>query len=49
VKEAVKRRDAKLITIEALEPAIGTIRNIVNLAQHHLGVKPTGYAAAILG
>jgi formate dehydrogenase alpha subunit len=49
VKEAVKRRDAKLITIEALEPAIGTISNIVNLAQHHLGVKPTGYAAAILG
>ncbi len=49
VKEAVKRRDAKLITIEALEPAIGSISNIVNLAQHHLGVKPTGYATAILG
>jgi formate dehydrogenase alpha subunit len=49
VKEAVKRRSAKLITIEALEPAIGSISNIVNLAQHHLGVKPTGYAAAILG
>ena len=49
VKEAVKRRGAKLITIEALEPAIGSISNIVNLAQHHLGVKPTGYAAAILG
>ncbi len=49
VKEAVKRRDAKLITIEALEPAIGSISNIVNLAQHQLGVKPTGYAAAILG
>ncbi|MEX0829504.1 MAG: NADH-quinone oxidoreductase subunit NuoG [Nitrospirales bacterium] len=49
VKEAVKRRDAKLITIEALEPAIGSISNIVNLAQHHLGVTPTGYLAAILG
>jgi NADH-quinone oxidoreductase chain G len=49
VKEAVKRRDAKLITIEALEPAIGSISNIVNLAQHHMGVKPTGYATAILG
>ena len=49
VKEAVKRRDAKLITIEALEPAIGSISNIANLAQHHLGVKPTGYATAILG
>ena len=49
VKEAVKRRGAKLVTIEALETAIGTISNIVNLAQHHLGVKPTGYATAILG
>jgi NADH-quinone oxidoreductase chain G len=49
VKEAVKRRGAKLITIESLEPAIGTISNIVNLAQLHLGVKPTDYAAAILG
>ena len=49
VKEAVKRRGAKLITIESLEPAIGTISNIVNLAQPHLGVKPTDYAVAILG
>ena len=49
VKEAVKRRGAKLITIESLEPAIGSISNIVNLAQHHLGVKPTAYAIAILG
>jgi len=49
VKEAVKRRGAKLITIEALEPAIGSISNIVTLAQHHLPVKPTGYATAILG
>ncbi|MFZ1747961.1 MAG: NADH-quinone oxidoreductase subunit NuoG [Nitrospirales bacterium] len=49
VKEAVKRRGAKLITIEALKPAIGSISNIVNLAHHHLGVKPTGYAGAVLG
>ena len=49
VKEAVKRRGAKLITVEALEPAIGSISNIVNLAQHHFGVKPTGYTTAILG
>lgn len=49
VKEAVKRRGAKLITIEALEPAIGSISNIVTLAQHQLMVKPTGYAPAILG
>ncbi len=49
VKEAVKRRSAKLITIEALDPAIGTVSNIVNLAHHHLGVQPTGYATTILG
>ena len=49
VKEAVKKRGAKLITIEALEPAIGSISNIVNLAQHRLGVKPTGFSTAILG
>jgi len=49
VKEAVKRRGAKLITIEALVPAIGNISNISNLAQHHFAIKPTAYAAAILG
>ncbi|MCA9500046.1 MAG: NADH dehydrogenase (quinone) subunit G, partial [Nitrospira sp.] len=49
VKNAVKRRGAKLITIEALEPAIGSTSNIVNLAQLHLGVKPTAYAVAVLG
>ena len=49
VKEAIKRRNAKLITIEALEPAIGSISNIANLAQDHIGVKPNEYATAILG
>ncbi len=49
VKDAVKRRGATLITIETLEPAIENISNIANLSRHHLGVKPTGYAAAILG
>ena len=49
VKEAVKRRGAKLITIEALAPAIGSISNIVTLAQHQLTVNPTAYASAILG
>ncbi len=49
VKEAVKRRGAQLMTIEALEPAIGAISNIVNLSRHHFGVKPDAYAAAILG
>jgi formate dehydrogenase alpha subunit len=49
VKEAVKRRGAQMITIEALEPAIGVISNIVNLSRHHFGVKPDAYPAAILG
>jgi NADH-quinone oxidoreductase chain G len=49
VKEAVKRRGAKLITIEALEPAIGAISNIVNLSHHHFGVKPERFFAAIIG
>ena len=49
VKEAVKRRGAKLITIESLEPAIGNISNIVTLAHHQLTVKPTAYPSAILG
>ncbi len=49
VKSAVKRRGAKLITIEALESAIENVSNIANLAQHHLQVKPTDYAPAILG
>ena len=49
VKEAVKRRGATLITIESLESAIGSISNIVNLAQYHLSVTPTRYSSAILG
>jgi NADH-quinone oxidoreductase chain G len=42
VKEAVKKRSATLITIEALEPAIDTISNIANLSSHHFAV-PTAY------
>ncbi|WP_447973596.1 NADH-quinone oxidoreductase subunit NuoG [Nitrospira sp. Kam-Ns4a] len=49
VKEAVKKRGAQLITIEALEPAIGTISNIANLAAHHLGTRPDRFAHAVLG
>lgn len=48
VKEAVKRKGAKLITIEALQPAIGTISNIVNLAHHHFGVRADGFQGAVL-
>lgn len=49
VKEAVKKRQATLITIESLEPVIDTMSNIANLAHHHFRV-PTGEThLAILG
>lgn len=49
VKEAVKKHDASLLTIEALQPAIGTISNITNLSQQHLCVAPTQFGSAVLG
>ncbi|MCX5724799.1 MAG: NADH-quinone oxidoreductase subunit NuoG [Nitrospirae bacterium] len=49
VKEAVKKHHATLLTIEALQPAIGTISNITNLSQHHLCVAPTQFGSAVLG
>lgn len=49
VKEAVKKHDASLLTIEALQPAIGTISNITNLSRQHLCVAPTQFGSAVLG
>ena len=49
VKEAVKKHDATLLTIEALQPAIGTISNITNLSHHHLCVAPSQFGTAVLG
>jgi formate dehydrogenase alpha subunit len=49
VKEAVKKHDAALLTIEALQPAIGTISNITNLSQQHLCMAPSQFGAAVLG
>jgi NADH-quinone oxidoreductase chain G len=49
VKEAVKKRGAALITIEALEPAIDAISNIANLAAHHFAVPTTHFRTAVLG
>lgn len=49
IKEAVKRKGAKLITIEALQPAIGTISNIANLAHYHFGVRADGFQEAVFG
>jgi NADH-quinone oxidoreductase chain G len=49
VKEAVKKQNATLLTIEAIQPAIGTISNISNLSQQHLCVAPSQFGAAVLG
>jgi NADH-quinone oxidoreductase chain G len=49
VKEAVKKRGATAVTIEALEPAIDTISNIANLAAHHFSVPTTQMRHPILG
>ena len=49
VKEAVKKHDAKLLTIEAIQPAVGTISNISNLSQQHVCVAPAQFGAAVLG
>ncbi|MEO8338753.1 MAG: NADH-quinone oxidoreductase subunit NuoG [Nitrospirota bacterium] len=49
VKEAVKKHEATLLTIEAIQPAIGTISNISNLSQQHFCIAPSQFSAAVLG
>ena len=49
IKEAVKKHEATLLTIEAIQPAIGTISNITNLSQQHFCVAPSQFHAAVLG
>jgi len=49
VKEAVKRGDATLLTIDPLQPIVGTISNIATLAHQHLCVGPTQLGNAVLG
>ncbi|TKB64951.1 MAG: NADH-quinone oxidoreductase subunit NuoG [Nitrospira sp.] len=49
VKEAVKKHEATLLTIEAIQPAIGTISNISNLSKQHVCVAPSQFGAAVLG
>ena len=49
VKEAVKKHGATLLTIEAIQPAIGTISNISNLSQQHICTAPSQFGAAVLG
>ncbi|MDH4096778.1 MAG: NADH-quinone oxidoreductase subunit NuoG [Nitrospira sp.] len=49
VKEAVKKRGATLVTIEALEPSIEAISNIANLSLHHFCVPAPRIGSAVLG
>jgi formate dehydrogenase alpha subunit len=49
VKDAVKKRGASLVTVESLEPAVDTISNIANLAQHHFSALPGRHGNVILG
>ncbi|MBI5776020.1 MAG: molybdopterin-dependent oxidoreductase, partial [Nitrospirae bacterium] len=49
VKEAVRKHGAALITVEALQPAVGTISNIANLSAHHFGGHPDRFQAVVLG
>ncbi len=49
VKEAVKKGHATLLTIDPLQPIVGTISNIATLAHQHLCVGPTQLGNAVLG
>lgn len=49
VKQAVKQRQAALITLESLIPSRGTISNITTLASHHLTIAPGHYPEAVMG
>ncbi|MFM8552734.1 MAG: molybdopterin oxidoreductase family protein, partial [Nitrospiraceae bacterium] len=49
VKEAVKKHGAVLLTVESLQPAVGTISNIANLASHHFTAHPDQYKPVVLG
>ena len=49
VKQAVKQRGAKLITLETAIPAFSTISNITTLATDHLTVLPGRFDTVVLG
>ena len=49
VKEAVKKQQATLITMETLEPAVDTISNIVNLAAQHFPTYPLQFGNSVIG
>ena len=49
VKEAVKKHGATLVTVESLQPAVGTISNITNLSTHHVTAAPHQFAPVVVG
>ena len=49
VKEAVKKRQATLITMETLQPAVDTLSNIVNLAAQHFPTYPGQFQDTVIG
>ncbi|MCC2640879.1 MAG: nuoG [Nitrospira sp.] len=49
VKEAVKKQQATLITMETLEPAVDSISNIANLAVQHFTTYPLQYGNTVIG
>ena len=49
VKEAVKKQQARLFTIEATQPGIDSISNITNLAEQHVGVPTAQFGDSLLG
>jgi formate dehydrogenase alpha subunit len=49
VKEAVKKRQARLFTIESTQPGIDSISNIANLASQHVGVSTAQFGNALTG
>ncbi len=49
VKEAVKKRQAGLVTIESLQPAVDTLSNIANLATQHFPTHPEHIGDTVIG
>jgi len=49
VKEAVKKGQAQLFTIESIRPAVAAISNITNLAHQQMCVLPVHFGDAVLG
>ncbi|MBA5871668.1 MAG: NADH-quinone oxidoreductase subunit NuoG [Nitrospira sp. CR2.1] len=49
VKEAVKKRQAALVTMETLCPAVDTLSNIANLATQHFQTHPEQFGNTVLG